>query len=423
MPTYTYKARNLQGKLIKGRMEFSTKAELVEALKKEELLLIDVKEEIPGFKIFELFKRTSLSKTKQIGVKKKSVVEVFQRIKPIDLMSFTLQLSNMLGAGVSLLQSLSTLVQQIANKKFRRIIENVHCDVEAGSSFSTALQVYPEVFSPLFVNMVGMGELTGQLEMTLNKLAEFIEHDLDLKQKVRSALIYPFILTALGFLVVMFITTFVMPKFIVMFKEAGVKLSLPTLVVYGFGQAVKRFWYLFIFGSILFIQGAKSCLKIESVRLVYDHIMLKIPLVGPIAQKVILSRFAMTLGVLVSTGVPLLESLDMVERVVGNSVIAKTIRDARANIGRGAKIADAFKVSGKFPPDIIQMINVGEETGGLDKMLAKVANFYDITVDNAIKTVTAFIEPVFLLIMGILVGFIMFSIFIPLFKMVQVIQI
>lgn len=421
MPTtYIYKARNLQGKLVKGRGEFSTKSELAEALKKEGLLLIDIKAETSGFELSALLKRIRLFKAEKAKVKeKRDIFEVFQRISPIDIMSFSLHLSNLLEAGITLLDALGTLVQQTTNRKFKKVVESLHRDVEGGSSFSIALEVYPQVFSPLFINMVRLGEATGRLDKTLTKITEFIEHNMALKQKVKSALTYPAILITLGFLVVMFITTLVMPQFVKMFKESGVPLSLPTLIVYGFGQAVKEFWYLFLFGAIFLIIGMKFCLKTESARLAFDHLILKIPVIGPLVHKVILSRFAMTLSVLLAAGVPLLESLEMVEKMVGNVVIAKTINGARSSISKGAKIADALRMGGRFPLDVIQMIAVGEETGGLDKMLAKIANFYDIAVDNAITTLTAFIEPIFLLIMGLIVGFIMFSMFLPLFKLVQ----
>jgi len=412
--------------LVKGKEEFSTKSELAKALEKDGLLLSDIKERTSGFKIFALPKRIRLSKTfksKRIEVEEKEgVFEAFRKIKPVDIMSFSLHLSNMLEAGITLLNALGTLVQQATNKKFRRIIKDLHRDVEGGSSFSIALEVYPQVFSPLFINMVRLGETTGKLDKTLTKITEFIEHDMDLKHKVKSALIYPAILIIMGFLVVMFITTFVMPQFVKIFKDADVALSLPTLIVYGFGQAVKNFWYLFLLGSILLIVGIKPYLKTKSASLVLDRLILKVPVIGPLVHKVVLSRFAMTLSVLTASGIPLLESLKMVEKVVGNTVIANIISDAQSKISKGTKIADALKVSKQFPPDIVQMIAVGEETGSLDKMLAKVANFYDIIVDNAIKKLTVFIEPLFMLIMGAIVGFIMFSMFLPLFKMIEIVR-
>jgi type IV pilus assembly protein PilC len=270
--------------------------------------------------------------------------------------------------------------------------------------------------------MVRAGETSGKLNVVLNRLALYVEQQEDLRQQVKNALFYPSILVVAGIAVVVLIVTFVMPKFVEVFNKAGVPLPLPTQIFYTFGLALTRYWYLFIFVVWLAFMGFKMYARTQKGAYRLDHLKLNLPVTGPLVRKLIISRFSRTLATLVESGVPILHSLDIVHDVVANQIISNIVKNVRNSVEEGERIAKELKKSGEFPQDMVQMISVGEETGRLGYMLNKIAGFYDNAVGYSLKKLIALIEPVFIIVLGILVGFIMASMLLPMFDMIKTIN-
>jgi len=403
MPTYTYKARDATGKIVNGTMEATSKEDLISRLRKMGFMTTQVKEVLPGFKLESLFSR-------------------FKPVGTDDMIMFYVQLSNMINAGIPLLTVLDTLGRQTENSKLKEAIGNVARSVEAGNSFSQALSKHPRIFPQLFANMVKAGEASGTLDKVSARYAAYFEHQEDIKQKVRGALFYPLILLIAGIAVTIFIVTFVIPKFGDIFMKAGITLPKPTLILFAIGIGIKRYWYLGILFVGLCCIALKYYAKTEGGRLNIDRLKLKMPILGSLYRKAAISGFAKTLGTLTASGVPILESLDIARDVVGNEVLGRVISNMRTAVEKGEKISEVLKISGEFPPDTVQMISVGEETGNLDEMLDKIADFYDMMIGYVIKKLTTALEPIFLVIMGGLVGFIMASMLLPMFDMIKVLK-
>ena len=403
MAAYNYKARDAAGRLIKGMMEAVSSNELVEKLRKMGYMVTGVSESKPGFRIGSIFER-------------------FIRIKSDDMLMFYIQLSNMINAGITILMSLSTLGRQITNKTLKDTIERVVRQIEGGSTLSGALEVNIKIFPKLFVSMVKAGEASGNLDTVLMRYAKFYENQEDIKEKVKGALFYPMILFSFGIAVMLFIITFVIPQFAQIYVRAGVTLPLPTLIVYKVGFVIKNYWYLVFALFIALYAAIKLYSRTERGALFIDGLKLNLPIIGPLYRKVAISRFTRTLSTLLESGVPILTSLDITREVAGNKILENVIANVRRYVEKGEKLAEPLKVSGEFPPDVVQMISVGEESGGLDAMLEKIADFYDLTVSYAIKKLTTIIEPLFLMIMGVMVGVIMASMLLPIFDMVKTLR-
>ena len=403
MAVYNYKARDNNGRLIKGAMEAASKAELVDKLRKMGYMVTGVSESSAGFKI-------------------ESIFENFKRIKSDDMLMFYIQLSNMIGAGITILMSLSTLGRQIENKALRETVENVARQIEGGSTLSDALAGHGRVFPKLFVSMVKAGEASGNLDTVLMRYAKFYENQEDVKEKVKGALFYPVILFSFGVAVMLFIVTFVIPQFVQIYVKAGVRLPAPTLIVYKAGFIVKNYWYWLSALLIAAYALIRLYARTAGGALFVDGLKLNLPIVGPLYRKVSIARFTRTLATLLNSGVPILTSLDITKEVAGNKILENIIANVRRYVEKGERLAEPLKVSGEFPPDVIQMISVGEESGGLDAMLEKIADFYDMTVSYAIKKLTTIIEPLFLMVMGVMVGIIMASMLLPIFDMVKTLR-
>ena len=403
MPIFTYKARDNTGKAVKGNMEAPGKDELLDKLHKMGYMPTAVTEVRAGIKIGSVFER-------------------LKRIKSDDMLMFYIQFSNMISAGITILMCLSTLARQIENKILREAVEDVSRMIEGGSTLSEALSLYPRVFTKLFVSMVKAGEASGNLDSVLMRYAQFFEHQEEVKEKVKGALFYPVILLSFGVIVMLFIVTFVIPQFAQLYIKAGVRLPIPTLIVYKVGFLIKNFWY-WLFAALFMVWFAvKFYSKTERGAFLTDTLKLRLPIVGILYKRVAIARFARTLGTLLGSGVPILQSLDITKEVAGNKVLEQIIASARSYVEKGEHLAEHLKVSGEFPPDVVQMISVGETTGNIDGMLNKIADFYDMTVNYAIKRLTTVIEPVFLLILGCMVGLIMASMLMPIFDMVKTLR-
>jgi len=404
MPNYLYKARDAEGKPVTGTMESSSKEKLAEKLRGLGYMPTQIKEASPGIDL------------DQFGQ------QLFNKIKPEDIIMFNIQLANMIDSGLTLISSLNIICRQIENRKLREVAEEVKRAVEGGSTFSDALAKHPKVFSKLFVDMVRAGETSGKLNVVLNRLAQYVEQQEDLRQQVKNALFYPLILVIAGIAVVVLIVTFVMPKFVEVFNRAEVPLPIPTQIFYASGLAMTNYWYLFILAIGLAIAGFKMYARTEKGGYRIDRMKLDLPVTGPLVRKLVIARFSRTLATLVDSGVPILHALDIVRDVAGNRIIGDVVTDVRDSVEGGERIAKKLEESGEFPPDMVQMIAVGEETGRLGHMLNKIAGYYDNAVGYTLKKLIALIEPVFIVVLGILVGFIMASMLLPMFDMIKTIS-
>jgi len=404
MPTFTYRARDEAGKTVKGILEAPSREEVAARLHKMGYLVTRVEKGLSSEFNLESFG------------------DRFQRVKTEDIVMFNFQLANMIGSGLPLLLSLKILKTQTESATLKRILERVTREVEGGMSFSEALTLHPRAFSKLFINMVKAGEATGHLDAVLNRYALYAEYQEDLRQKIQGALFYPGILVVAGVTVILFVVSFVVPQFTAIFAKAHVPLPLPTRILSLVGRGIKQYWFLLLFAVVALGAALKGIHRMETGRLTIDRFLLTLPVIGPLLRKVAISRFARTLATLVESGVPMLESLEIVEEVVGNQVLGRAIRKARKNVEGGEKLAEPLKVSGEFPLDAAQMIAVGEETGDLGGMLNKISDFYDRSVGYSVKKLTTLIEPVCLVVMGGVVAFIMASMLLPIFDMVKTIH-
>ncbi len=403
MPTYTYKARDASGKRVSGMMESASKDELIDKLRKMGYMTTSVVQVTPGIQIGSIFDR-------------------FKWVSSDDMLLFYIQLSNMINAGITILMSFSTLAKQIENRSLKEAVGSVSRQVESGSTLFQAFSTEPRMFNRLFVNMIKAGEASGKLATVLMRYADFFEKQEDLKQKIKGALFYPIILLCAGVTVTLLIVTFVIPQFAEIYLKAGIKLPIPTLIVYKVGIVIKHYWYLLVALAIGILSGMKYYFKTERGTFLLDELKLKLPIIGPLYRKVAIARFSRTLATLLGSGVSILESLDIVKEVIGNEVLAQVIANVRKGVEKGERMSETLKISEEFPPDVSQMVSVGEETGALVGMLNKVGDFYDMAVNYAVKKLTTIIEPVFLVIMGVMVGCIMASMLLPMFDMVKTLR-
>ncbi|MDP3730517.1 MAG: type II secretion system F family protein, partial [Candidatus Omnitrophota bacterium] len=312
--------------------------------------------------------------------------------------------------------------KQAENKTLRETIGAVTRQIEGGATLSEALAVHSKVFPKLFVSMIKAGEASGSLDAVLMRYAKFFENQEDIKEKVKGALFYPVILFFFGTAVMLFIVTFIIPQFAQIYVKAGITLPIPTLIVYKAGLMIRSYWYWLFILLIALYALAKLYSRTERGALFIDGLKLNLPIAGLLYRKVSIARFARTLSTLLSSGVPILTALDITKEVAGNKILENIITNVRKYVEKGERLAEPLKVSGEFPPDVIQMISVGEESGGLDEMLEKIADFYDMTVGYAIKKLTTIIEPLFLMIMGVMIGVIMASMLLPIFDMVKTLR-
>ena len=339
-------------------------------------------------------------------------------VTPKDLQIFTRQLATMIDAGLPLVQCLDILANQSENKSFKKVLSSVKNSVEQGATFSDSLRRHPKVFDELYVNLVGAGEIGGILDTILNRLAVYIEKAVKLKGQLKSAMYYPagIMVVAIGVICVMLIK--VIPTFEKMFKDLGnAKLPAPTLVVVHISHGFINNWYL-IFGSMIgIVVGLSLARRTEQGRELIDRALLRIPIVGSTLRKIIVARFTRTLGTLLASGVPILDALDICAKTAGNKVVEHALMRAKAKISEGHNMADPLAESKVFPTMVVQMIGVGEQTGAMDAMLQKIADFYEEEVDAAVTGLTSLIEPVMMAFLGVVVGGLIIAMYLPIFKL------
>jgi type IV pilus assembly protein PilC len=400
MPTYTYRVRNEQGKRLTGKLEAVSQKAMAEQLTREGYLITSIKE-------------TSTAS------KNGGMLFSLGRVSMADITMLFFQLGNMLEAGIPLLNSLRTTQIQIASRKLKRIISNVATLVEQGTNFSDALAQYPNVFEPLYRSMIRVGETSGNLDQVLKHISEINESTETLRHEVKSALAYPIVLICASIAVIAFMIIWIVPSFSMIFTRAGVPLPLPTRMLYSFSMWVKAN-YLILFGGIgVFLISLNFLLRIQSLRYQWDSFLLKIPVVGPLISRVEVARWARNVALMIASGVPILKTLEMTGKLTKSLPFQKVLQNAYAQVQGGAQLAETLKKDNVFPPDIVQMVMAGEESGNIDKMLYKGAHFYDQLVARSLKKLTSAIEPIFILFMGCVVGFIMVSVLLPIFDMLK----
>ncbi|MDO8684138.1 MAG: type II secretion system F family protein [Armatimonadota bacterium] len=399
MPNYAYVVRDAAGQTMQGTSEAENEGILRRRLTEQ------------GFDVAEI---------KQTKAKAKQNAAGFGRVKLSDLAIFCRQFSTMIDAGVSLVRCLEVLGNQTVNPKLKRIIADIQSEVEAGQTLSRSLQKYQNVFSPLFIGLVRAGEIGGVLEESLQRLSQFLEKDQELRRKVKSAMTYPIIIGVIAVSIVLLLVTFILPRFMVLFKDLGVaEFPAPTQVLMGFSDfVIHKCIYLLLF-IVGFVIAFRIFAKTRVGSRIIDRIKLQAPVFGKLNHKVALARFSRTLGTLLESGVPILQALETVAGAVANQIISDAVLEARARIREGDKIGEPLQKSKMFPPMVVQMISIGEESGSLDPMLGKIAEFYEAEVDAALESLTAAIEPVMIIFLGGAVGFIVIAMFLPLIQVVN----
>lgn len=400
MAVFTYKAKGADGRMVEGTVDADEQKTAVERLRGQKLVVLEIGEKTasPLDAIAALFKRKG---------------KVYSR----DLVLFSRQLSTLVGAGVPIVQSLAILENQAENPAFKEVLGAVRGDIESGLSISDALRKHPDAFPELYTSMIKAGELGGILDTILERLTAYLESNEALKAKVKAAMMYPIIVLSICFVITIFLLTFVIPRFATIFLSFGAKLPLLTQLLLDLSDFVKHYFILIALAPVAFWFLGKKWYKTPSGQKIVDAKLLTMPIFGIILKKVAVARFTRTLGTLIKSGVPILQALETVASTAGNVVISDAVFNARESIREGGHLSDPLKKSGIFPNMVTAMISVGEETGALDTMLAKIADFYDQEVDTAIKGLTSLIEPVVIVIMGTIVGTIVAAMFLPMFGM------
>jgi MSHA biogenesis protein MshG len=400
MPQYRYKARDKEGGLHAGTMEARGREAVADQLTNMGHIPVLIEEQAPPMVMPDF-------------------LAWFARVTPQDLIIFSRQLATLMGAGIPLLQSLTTMERQTENLRLRKTIMDVRRDLEAGVSLSGAFAKHPAIFSKMYVNMIHAGETAGILDDILNRLAVLAEHEALTRSRVKAAVRYPLIVMVAICVAFAFLVTFVIPKFSGIFAQFKTELPLPTRVLININYVVQHYWYAIILGSVLLVWGALWYIRTEKGRWQWDKFKLRVPLFGVLFQKVALSRFARIFSSLQKSGVSMMLTLEIGGETTGNVVIAHAIAEMSESLREGKNLHEPMEASGLFPPLIVQMMAVGEETGNVDTMLNKVADYYDTDVEYTLRNLSTMIEPVLLLFIGGMVLFLALGIFLPMWNLIS----
>ena len=396
MATFTYSARNRQGEIQNGEIDAASPQDVQAALRRQNLQPI------------------------RVAPKKKAAGITFgSGIKTRDIVIFTRQFATMINSGLPLVQSLDILAKQSENKALAAVIEQVLGDVESGQTLADAMRKHPKAYTDLYVNMVAAGEAGGILDTILLRLATFLEKNDALVRKIKGAMIYPGVIFSVAIGAVAVLLIFVIPTFQTMFESAGVPLPLPTQIVIGMSKVLQSYWWAIIGAIVAAVFIIRAYYKTSGGQLVIDRIMLYFPVMGDMLRKSSVARFTRTLGTLVASGVSILDGLEITARTSGNRVIHDAIMQSRTSIAGGETISAPLRESGVFPPMVVSMINVGEQTGGLDEMLTKIADFYDEEVDAAVDALLSAMEPIMIVVLGVVVGGMIVAMYLPIFDMIN----
>jgi type IV pilus assembly protein PilC len=407
MPTFKVTARDNSGRRVNRSLEASTQQEAIAALRRDGLAVVDLQEERAG------------PAAPAAGARRRGPSP---RVSGTDLAVFTRQFATMIGAGIPVLECLEVLQQQVSDPGFRFCLETVVEDIRGGTDLSTALSRHPKVFTNIYVNMIKAGEASGQLEAILVRLAEYMEATVKLKREIQAAMVYPCISMVLIFMVTAFLLIFIIPKFKEIFNSLGLDLPVPTQIVLAISDIAVNFWWLVGAALVGLIVAYKVFRMTETGGYVVDMITLKVPVFGPLFQKVALSRFARTFSTLIKSGVPLLGALDIVGATSGNRVIERTVLNCKDSVRGGDPLSKPLGQSPIFPPMVVRMIAIGEKSGALEQLLEKISEFYDEQVSAAVEGLTSMIEPIMIAMMGLVVGGIVISVFLPIVKIQQLLS-
>ena len=401
MPVFQYTARTLKGELQQGEVDLPSRDDVIAHLRKNRMVVVQVR-----------------AAPKQIKLNFK----LGGGVKTRDVVILTRQFATMINAGLPLVQALDILAQQTENKALADATRQVVYDVESGHTLADALRKHPKAFSDLYVNMVAAGEAGGILDTILLRLAGFLEKNDAIIRKVKGAMVYPVVILSVAAIAITVLLIFVIPTFQNMFASVNLELPLPTRIVIGASDLLKHYWWA-ILGAIGFAGWAISrYYKTAPGKLQIDTLLLKMPVLGDVIRKSAVSRFTRTLGTLISSGVSILDGLEITARTAGNMVIHNAVMESRASIAGGETIAAPLQKSKVFPPMVISMIAVGEQTGGLDEMLSKIADFYDEEVDAAVSALLSLMEPIMIVVLGVIVGGMVVAMYLPIFDMVNAVQ-
>lgn len=399
MPVYLWKGRTVAGEVQTGELTLDNQDEVLAALRKKRIIITSVREKPRDIKF--------------------TLPKIGSGVSTRDLAIFTRQFATMINAGLPLVQCLDILSKQTEKEDFRGVIAQTMRDVEAGTTLAEALakKENNKVFDELFVNMVEAGEAGGILDDILQRLATFIEKAEALKRKIQGAMVYPAVVMTVAILATAFMLIFIIPTFARMFTAFGGDLPLPTKIVMGLSSFLRSYWWVMLGSIVGFAFALRRYYNTERGRMEIDKLLLRVPVLGDVIRKGAVARFTRTLGTLISSGVPILTGLEITARTAGNRVVQEAIMAARASIREGETISAPLKQSNVFPPMVVQMISVGEETGALDDMLTRIADFYDSEVDTAVDALTSLIEPVMIVFMGAVVGGMVIAMYLPIFKL------
>ncbi|MFW5731161.1 MAG: type II secretion system F family protein [Desulfonatronovibrionaceae bacterium] len=400
MPIFIYKARTRSGKKLKGDMD------------------------APSLEMAEtILKRKGMTEIK-VKPKPKDILEgtfLEGGVSSRDMVVFSRQFSTMINSGVPILQSLQVMCEQTENKKLRRKLYEIKSDIEGGSSLYDGLSRHKDVFDDLYTNMVDAGETGGVLDVVLDRLAQYIEKAAKLKSRVKSAMIYPGVIITVAVAVIAIILIFVIPTFEQMFADFGGALPAPTQFVINLSRFVKSNFLYIVLGMVVFFILFRLFYRWEQGKVLVDRWVLFLPVLGSLLRKVAVARFSRTLSTMITSGVPILNALDIVSRTSGNKTVELGVMEARKSIAEGQNLAEPLEETGIFPPMVIHMISIGEATGSLDNMLGKIADFYDDEVDVAVDTLTSLLEPIMIVFLGVVVGGLVISMYLPIFQIADVV--
>lgn len=401
---FTYKALDRSGQSMTGELTGDSKAAVAAQLRLRGLTVVDVDK-------------------KQQAPTVEEILDRYRKLKTRDLTVMARQLATMVASGLSLLRSLYVLEEQTDVPKLKRIIVEVRMDVEAGLSLSQSLAKHPAAFNDLFVAMVRAGEEGGNLEEVLERIAIQLEKDDNLRRTVRAAMVYPLMIASFAVVVLIGMVLFLIPIFANMYKDLGGELPVLTQFMIGVSNAMRTYWYLFFIVPMVMVWAFRKWKRSDRGQYIWDSFKLRFPMkIGPIVRKIAVARFARTLGTLTASGVPILQSLDITARTAGNRVVSDPMAGVIERVKEGQPLAAPLVKTGVFPVMVTQMISVGEETGALDKMLHKLADFYDDEVAAALKALTSILEPVMMIFVGVIVGVVVISMYMPLFKIYELVQ-
>ncbi len=400
MAVYVWKGKDARGKVVSGEEKAKDRAEAIRRLRRRKIAATQVREKPKDVKL-------------KLGMKK--------GVKVKDLAVFTRQFATMINAGLPIVLCLDVMSKQVEKQVFRQVLAQVKDSVQSGNTLGDSLAKHPSVFEDLYVHMVEAGESSGALDTILERLAEYLEKADQLRRKIKSAMMYPTVVTVIALLATAFLLIFVIPTFTKMFSDFGGQLPLITRVVVGMSDFLRGYWW----GVLGLVLGGRFALmryrKTEKGRERVDSLLLNLPVLGPVIRKGAVARFTRTLSTLQMSGVPILEGLTITARTSGNVVLEKAVIKTRESVSRGETLTEPLREANVFPPMVVQMVSVGEETGALDQMLAKIAEFYEDEVDTAVDGLTSVIEPLMMVVLGGIVGGMVVAMYLPIFKMITVI--